>query len=220
MSTRSADYIDAIDHLPAEGMLVLQDVSWQDYEQLLEDLGARPDLRGTYDAGRLEILMISRKHDKYKRVIEQIIDILAEEFDLEMETFGSATWKRERDLKGIEGDSCYYIKNAKRVIGRDDDIDTNVDPLPDLFIEVEVTHRSLRKFPIYAAFGVPEIWRYDVKHKQALIYELRENSYAEVLSSPSFPILTGEVLANFIEQFKTSGSRIARTAFRQWIKTK
>jgi Uma2 family endonuclease len=31
---------------------------------------------------------------------------------------------------------------------------------PDPVIEIDVTHPSLDKLPIYAAFGVPEVWRY------------------------------------------------------------
>jgi Uma2 family endonuclease len=30
-----------------------------------------------------------------------------------------------------------------------------------LVLEIDITHESSRKFPIYAALGVPEIWRCD-----------------------------------------------------------
>src|SRR5207247_6589766 len=56
MSTRSADYREAIDHLPAGAILVLQDVPWEAYEQLLEDLSDRPAVRVTYDQGKVEIV--------------------------------------------------------------------------------------------------------------------------------------------------------------------
>jgi hypothetical protein len=44
-------------------MLVLQDVPWEDYEQLLDHVGSRrPGLRMTYDQGRLEVVSPLRKH--------------------------------------------------------------------------------------------------------------------------------------------------------------
>ena len=38
-------------------------------------------------------------------------------------------------------------------------IDLRRDPPPDLVIEVDVTHSSVPRMPIYAALGVPEVWR-------------------------------------------------------------
>ena len=66
MSARSTDYREAVDHLPEGATLVLQDVPWEDYEQLLEDLADRPRVRVSYDQGRLEIMSPLRKHEKYR----------------------------------------------------------------------------------------------------------------------------------------------------------
>ena len=55
MSTRSAEYLEAVDHLPVGATLVFRQVSWERYEELLEDLADRPGLRVSYDEGRLEI---------------------------------------------------------------------------------------------------------------------------------------------------------------------
>jgi hypothetical protein len=49
MTARSADYVEAIDNLPAGAIIVLQDISWKEYEQLLEDLAGRAGVRVTYD---------------------------------------------------------------------------------------------------------------------------------------------------------------------------
>jgi len=42
-----------------------------------------------------------------------------------------------------------------------DTIDLATDPPPDLVVEVDITHPSLDKFPIYASLRVPEVWRHD-----------------------------------------------------------
>ena len=206
-----------MDHLPEGTTLLARDVSWEDYEQLLEELSDRPAVRVTYDQGRLEIMSPRPEHEKYKRFIEKIIDALADDLDLNVEPLGSATWRKKQDAKGAEADTCYYVANADRIIGKRD-IDLSVDPPPDMVVEIDVTNESLSKFPIYSALRVPEIWRYDVRHNQIHMYELRGNKYAEVPASRSFPLLTAKALADFIEQSKTKGQKAAMAAFRLWLK--
>lgn len=118
MSTRSIDYRDAVDHLPNGASLVFQDVSWEDYEALVEDLWDRPGLRVTYDEGRLEIMSPLPEH-------------------------GSATWKRKRLRKGTEPDTCFYVAaHADAIVGRRK-INLDVDPPPDIAVEIDTTHESL-----------------------------------------------------------------------------
>jgi len=157
------------------------------------------------------------EQEKYKRFIEKIIDALADDLDLNVEPVGSATWRKKQDAKGAEADTCYYVKNADRIIGKRD-IDLNVDPPPDMVVEIDATSESLSKFGIYSTLRVPEIWRYDVRHNQIHMYELRGNKYLEISVSRSFPILTPKALADFIEQSKTKGQKAAMSAFRTWLK--
>jgi Uma2 family endonuclease len=216
MSTRVTDYKEALDHLPEGGMLVFDDVSWEEYEELLEQMEDRPGCRVTYDEGKLEIMSPRPEHEKYRRVIERIIDTASDELDINVESFGSATWKR-KPHKGAEGDTCYYVANAERIIGKND-IDITKDPPPDLLVEVDSTSGSIDKFGIHAAFRIPEIWRYDVKHNIFHMYELRGRKYAEISSSRSFPVLTPKIMVEFIDFSKTQGQKKALTAFRQWLK--
>ena len=96
------------------------------------------------------------------------------------------SWKIDRACESP--DSCFYVATAVRIIGKLK-IDINVDPPPDLVVEIDKTNQSLHKFPIYAGFGVPEIWRYDTKRNRLQIYELRQGAYVETGHSRSFPIL-------------------------------
>jgi Uma2 family endonuclease len=61
--------------------------------------------------------------------------------------------------KGCEADECYYILNHHRVRSRLD-VDLSVDPPPDLVVETEVSRSAVQRVRIYAALGVPEIWRW------------------------------------------------------------
>ena len=219
MSTRTTDYREAIEHLPAGAILVFHEVSWEDYEQLLDDLRDHPGVRLTFDQGRLEIMSPLPEHEEYKEFIARLVYVLCDELGLKVEPRGSATWRKKRDAKGTEPDTCFYIANAGQIIGKRR-IDLNVDPPPDIVVEIDTTNESSGKLPIYSTFGVPEVWQYDGKRNNMVIYELRDQSYAEVQVSRSFPFLTGGVLAHSIEHSKTEGQDAALAAFRQWIRAR
>jgi hypothetical protein len=69
-------------------------------------------------------------------------------------------------------------------------------------IEVDLTHSSLDKHPIYAAVGVAEIWSYD--DNQLKMLQLADGSYREITSSAVFPGLTNNVIEQFIEHGQAS----------------
>ena len=87
--------------------------------------------------------------------------------------------------RGIEPDECFYIENEPVVRGRDD-LDFSVDPPPDLAIEIDISRDSRRRLSIYAALGVPEVWRFD---GDSLTVYVRQASgeYEAVPVSPHFP---------------------------------
>ena len=208
------DYLDAIEHLPAGANLRLPGVGWDEYEELLSQLGDRAGLRVSYDAGRLQVITLTPEHEEYKESILRLAQVLAEEMNTPLETRGSATYRRKRKAKGAEPDTSFYVQNAARLIGKRQ-IDLEVDPPPDVVVEIDLSHESAGKFPIYAALGVPEIWLYD--GAQARMYELTAGSYQETPRSLAFPVLTGAALTEFLAQSKTIGQSAALAAFRQQL---
>ena len=215
MSAYTSDYLEAIEHLPDGAMLRLEDISWDEYEQLLTQLTEWRGMRVSYDRGRVEIMSPSFQHEKFIALISGMGYIWAEEMDITVEAAGATTYKQESLLKGSEGDESFYVKNAGAIIGKRQ-IDLDVDPPPDVVVEVDITNESLSKFPIYAAFLVPEIWRYD--GKQARVYHLVNESYIERDASLSFPFLTSQAMTEFLDQSKTQGQTAALAAFRQWVR--
>lgn len=216
MSAYTSDYLEAIEHLPNGAMLRLEDISWDEYEHLLQELSEWPGVRVSYDHGRVEIMSPLPEHEEYKDFIYSMVRIWAEEMNLNLETRGSTTLKRKGDLKGAEPDASFYVQNADSLVGSRR-IDLNVDPPPDIVVEVDITNESLSKFPIYAAFGVPEIWRYN--GKQALIYNLVGQDYVEASFSRSFHGLTAQAITDSVELSKTEGQSKALTSFRKWVRT-
>ncbi len=215
MITQTLDYLDAIAHLPPGGTLTFTDVLWEEYEQLLSDLGDCYAARITFDQGKLEIMSPTLKHEIFAQVINALAMILAEELNLVLEGLGSTTYKLEWLAKGVEPDACFYTANAAGVIGKER-IDLRSDPPPDIVVEIDVSHESTRKLAIYAAMGVPEVWRYD--GKRAYIYKLAGPEYVAVDASQVLPVFTTDVLARFLEQSKTEGQTAVRRSFRDWLR--
>ncbi len=200
--------------VPAQQKVILRGVSWETYQRLLAE---HQDVSGThfiYDEGDLEIMVLSARHEQPKRTLEVLVDVLAEEFDLDVHRVGSMTFQREDLRKGFEPDSAYYIAHAREVEGRE--VDPAVDPPPDLIIEVDVSSPSLNRFPIFAAFGVPEVWRYG--SSRLAIYNLESGRYVEVTSSLAFPALTGDLATRFLEDRQRMRNTEWVREVREWAR--
>ena len=199
---------------PVEHKVILTRVSWETYQRLLAE---HQDVSGThfiYDEGILEIMVLSARHEQPKRALEVLVDVLAEEWDLNVVPVGSLTFQREDLQKGFEPDSAYYIAHASAVEGRE--VDPALDPPPDLIIEVDVASPSLPRFPIFAAFGVPEVWRYD--GSRVAIYLLEGGRYVEAASSSALPPLTADMATRFLEERRHLRSTQWVRQVREWAR--
>ncbi len=170
---------------PAEQKVLLNNVSWETYERLLEDHESSSTPRFAFDRGMLEIMSPSPEHEKFNRRIAQLVLAVTEEMNLEAEDLGSTAFRLEVAERGFEPDSCFYIQNEEQVRGKDR-IDLTVDPPPDLVIEVDITSPSINKLPIYARLRVPEVWRYDGKKLE--ISKLESGNYVEARESLALPL--------------------------------
>jgi Uma2 family endonuclease len=195
--------------------IVLDGVTWEGYEHLLKLVGNRP-IRLTYDNGDLEIMSPLPEHERPKKIIGSMIGALIEELDLPHDALGSTTFRRRMKKKGLEPDDCFYIK-SQPLIGGKKRINLPKDPPPDLAVEIDVTHRSIPRLPIYAALGVPEIWRYDGKSLMCLV--LRNDGYISSEHSLAFPELRVADLRQFIRIAEETGDQTASLkAFRAWLR--
>jgi Uma2 family endonuclease len=103
------------------------------------------------------------------------------------------------------------------IIGSDiEEYDLELMPPPDIALEVDRTNATLNKFVIYAALGVPELWR--IHKRQVRIYLLSGADYSEVTNSRAFPFITAQVLSEFLVLGIKQGGRKAARAFRNWIR--
>lgn len=201
--------------LPGESRLY-RNISWREYKQLTEELTEWPGKRLTYDGGCLEIMSPLAKHEQYKELLSRIGAVVADEMEIDIECLGSTTFTEDWLDKGTEPDTCFYVANAAAIIGKRR-IDLNIDPPPDIAVEVDITNPSIKKLSIYKAMNVPEVWLYN--EKRLRIFLLSEKGYELLTNSRSFPVLTSEALTQTLEQSKTQGQSAALRTFRKWLKT-
>jgi Uma2 family endonuclease len=186
---------------PPEQRVTLHNVSWETYERLLADLRDSSVPRLTYDRGTLEIMSPSSEHERYNRTVAQIVEELAVELDVHVESLGSTTFRRGDIDQGFEPDSCFYVRNAASVRGKKR-IDLSTDPPPDLVIEIDITSPSLDKLPLFARVGVPEVWRFD--GERLVIYGMAAGSeYLEREASVAFPAVTAATVTAFVRDSET-----------------
>ncbi|GET41723.1 Uma2 family endonuclease [Microseira wollei] len=194
--------------------LTLRDISWAEFEAILDELGEHRAARVAYFQEVLEIRMPLPEHEINKELIGDMIKLLLDELELDWQSYGSTTFKRREMAAGLEPDTCFYIQNARRMIGKRR-LDLSVDPPPDLAVEIDVTSKT--QLSAYLALGVPELWCYGDGKLQ--VFVLGEGEYVQVETSPTFgnlPIIEG--ILQFLKLSETEGSSAARRAFRQWVR--
>lgn len=200
----------------AEERVVLQNVTWQLYELMLAQLGENRSVRLAYDQGILELMSPLMPHERSKRLLEKLIDIVLEELDIPAVSVGSMTCKREDLGRGSEPNSGYYIQNEPLIRHRET-VNLEEDPPPDLVLEVEYSRSAVNKLKLYAAMGVPEFWRYNGKTLR--IYQLCGQEYVQQENSLTFsPILVTE-FPQFMQEAKDIGEVSMMKKFRTWVRS-
>ncbi len=195
--------------------VIVPRISWQTYQSLTKDFEQEPAIRLTYDQGFLEIRMPLDPHETYKKLLGRLVEAATEELDLEIRSLGSRTCDREDLAKGLEPDQCYYIQNESLVRGVEQ-IELNRFPPPDLALEIDITSSSINRMSIYAALGVPEIWRYD--GQSLVILNLYSSEYVVQDKSIAIPVLTAEAMLEFLALRTTIGETSLVKQFRHWVR--
>lgn len=200
--------------VPPGHRIILQNISWQEFEEILTELGENRASRLAYYQGNLEIKMPLPKHEVAKVIIGDLVKIILEELEIDCECFGSTTFKRQDMNSGIEPDDSFYIQNHLQMIGKQK-IDLNIDPPPDLVIEIDVTSKT--QLDAYLALAVPEVWRYE--DDKLYINILQNGKYIESEVSPNFPNLPIlPIIPQFVQESRILGRSPTLRKFRQWLK--
>jgi Uma2 family endonuclease len=178
----------------------IPNVSWEEFESILQEMGEKRAARVAYSKNTLEIMVPLPEHQVPRDLISDVVKTLLKARGIRYQPFGSTTFKQE-STAGVEPDACFYIQNYQRMIGRrrlEPD-----DPPPDLAIETDVTSKTT--LDAYQAIAVPELWIYD--SGKLSIYLLRDGKYIKSDTSPTFPnIPLTQIIPTVVERAWQVGS--------------
>ncbi len=198
-----------------ERRFLLPGVGWDGYQALLKMVGDRA-IRLTYDRGDIELMSPLSKHERKRCRFGQAVRILAEELSIPVMPVGSTTLRREEADRGLEPDEGFYLGELERI--RDPDrIDLDVDPPPDLAIEIEITKSALDRVGVYGALGVPELWRFDGRLMKVLLRQ-PDGSYRESARGTAFPDVPMDEVARFVAMEGIRDENEWARVFRNWVR--
>ncbi len=201
---------------PVEGTsFLLDDISFESYEKLLDALGER-HIPHTYADGVLEFMTLTHEHEWLKKVLGRLIETASLALRVRIKSSGSMTLRRQLKRRGLEPDESYYVANEQLVRHRRR-LDLRKDPPPDLAVEVDVTHKVLDRLEAYSKLGVAEVWRYD-KSGLRFYRLLPSGDYRSSKTSVAFPQLTSADLNRFLGRLEDTDENAMIWEFSEWLK--
>lgn len=172
--------------------VLLHGISWETYERILDEHEEVSNRHFAYDEGDLEIMVLGYEHEVIKTRLSELITEIARILEVDYENAASTTFRKKSKKKGFEGDATFYFRDAEE-IRKKTKIDLSKDPPPELVIEIDITHGSLSKFPIFADIGIAEVWRFDgecVKFHRLQGKKYKENAESVCLKNIKSEIVT------------------------------
>jgi len=193
-----------------ETRMVLENVSWETFVALADERrGSVP--RMTYDEGVLEMMSPKRKHEHLGRLIGRLVEAYSEIKGIEILSVASVTVKRSDLKKAYEAYESYYVTNMEKVLAKEE-LDFEIDPPPDLVIEVELTSSAIDKLELFAAMQVREVWRHDGTSVQ--FYRLSGGRYELIPESGELLGLSSDRINRYLDQRLQVGETTWIRAFR------
>ncbi|MDI1437208.1 Uma2 family endonuclease [Polyangium sorediatum] len=182
--------------------VILNGMTWKDYEILLAVRGDESGVRMAYLNGAIELMSPSINHEGVKKTIARLVEAYADERAIGLNGYGSWTLKNAFAEKGLEPDECYALGVPSGGI-------------PQLAIEVVWTSGGLNKLEIYRSLGVGEVWIWE-RGVGITVHLLKEGRYEKAPRSAVLPDLDLALLQSFVESPDQSQ---AVRAFRQALRT-
>jgi Uma2 family endonuclease len=154
---------------------------WQLYRHLSDQLGDRSIPRLKYRPGEILLMTPSPEHGSAAHIAAMVAVELLQQSNQTYKAYTPITLERPEE-SGIEPDYCFYIDHWEAVRGKTR-IDWQVDPPPDLVIEIDVT--SYTDIEDYIPYRVPEVWL--LKRGSLRIYQFVDGQYILCSESRFFP---------------------------------
>jgi Uma2 family endonuclease len=184
--------------------------SWEDYCQLRDSRGDGSIPRLKYRHGEILLMSPLPRHGRAANLLADMVKVLLEHQGRNYEAFTPITMELP-EVGGIEPDYCFYIDNWSAVMGKDR-IDWQIDPPPDLAIEIDIT--SFTSATDFLPYQVPEVWLF--KNDRLTIHQFQDGKYEISGSSYYFPqISLPEMIDRCFTMAKEQGTGFAISQLRR-----
>jgi Uma2 family endonuclease len=200
---------DPVQHFVFEG------VTYAQFVAMTDAWGERSGLRTAFDGARLEIMTASRRHERWKKLLADLVRLMTIHLDIPMESGGNTTFRDRFAERGLEPDDCFWLESRDEILGVDEWV-ARTHPPPDLAIEIVVTRTVVNRLEIYSKLGVPELWVFDGANLTAMLLT-PEGAYQETERSAAFPFLQVSELLQFLTMDPTVGETRILKQFVAWL---
>ena len=176
------------DSIDADQYLELGAVGWEGYKRYLAARGERSRPKMIYLDGDLTLVSPGETHERLNYRFGTFMREVLYGLRVQFRVIGQTRLRRRRREVAVEGDQTYYL--ASEPLVRDKlKVNLQVDPPPDLAIEVVHTHKADLALEVYGRLGVPEVWVCD-ENRVAILLLQADGSYVESERSLALPLLT------------------------------
>jgi Uma2 family endonuclease len=198
--------------------VVFLGIGWEGYEALLKVQGEKARPQMIYLDGDVLLMSPSHNHERRGERLGVFVRVVFEELDIPCVVTREQTFRRHKDEAGVQPDDSFYFGNSAPIAAKDGkvDIDLQVDPPPDLVIEVVHTHSAAAAVEALRRFGVPEVWVCDSDGLRILV--LRANGrYFAAKKSKVFPFLTAAEIFEWVDRPGIGYSTPWVKELRRWV---
>lgn len=190
MSTTStaAPPTDPIEFDDADQYIEIGAVGWEGYLRYRRARGERSRPKMLYLDGDLILVSPAETHERINYRFGTFMREVLHGLRVQFRAIGQTTLRLRCREIAVEGDQTYYLASEPLVRDKPK-VNLQVDPPPDLAIEVVHTHQADHALEVYGRLGVPEVWVCD-QNRVAILLLQADGSYAEFERSLALPLLT------------------------------
>jgi Uma2 family endonuclease len=201
---------------------VLRGVDWESYVRMRNHPG-NSHLRMSYLDGTLICVSPQYIHDRYGLRFAFLVAAVCEGLGIPAQGTLSTTLQRkgpgQRKGAAKEPDMGFYFRENELRMRNKDSITLDLDPAPDLAIEIDNKSDSSKALALYARIGVPEVWRYKTRTKGLWFGRLVGEKYESIEVSHNLPMLTPAPVLAALDKMNEIGETAANPWIREWARS-
>lgn len=164
----------------SDQILILADLSWEDYEQLIAQ---DSNYLISYFQNKIIIVSPTRNHERLAEIIHDLINAYCRKYSVKYWALDSEDIKK-KPIVGKQPDKSYYFETFKAT-----------DP-PDLAIEVNYTSGTIVDLEKYQILQVREVWFWE--KNQLKFYWLENDNYLLISKSKVLNKISSALLTQFV----------------------